>query len=70
VTATAHKLARIVYLALKHGLTYVRQSQEDYVAQMKEKQIKALKRKARQLVEVVEKTSDSVATATEASVPG
>ncbi len=70
VTATAHKLARIVYLALKHGLTYVRQSQEDYVAPMKEKQIKALKRKARQLVEVVEKTSDSVATATEASVPG
>ena len=49
VTATAHKLARIVYLALKHGMTYVRQSQEEYEAQMKEKQIKALRRKARQL---------------------
>ena len=71
VTATAHKLARIVYLALKHGLTYVRQNQEGYEAQMKEKQIKALRRKARALgLEVVEKTPGSGATATAASVPG
>jgi|RhiMethySRZTD1v2_1073278.scaffolds.fasta_scaffold188225_1 transposase len=64
VTATAHKLARIVYLALKHGMTYVRRSQEDYEAQMKEKQIKALLRKARQLgLEVVEKTPASGMTA-------
>jgi transposase len=63
LTATAHKLARIVYLALKHGMTYVRQSQEDYEAQMREKQIKALRRKARQLgLEVVDKTSGSAAT--------
>jgi transposase len=63
LTATAHKIARIVYLALKHGLTYVRQSQEQYEAQMKEKQIKALRRKARQLgLEVIEKTSASMAT--------
>jgi transposase len=69
VTATAHKLARIVYLALKQGLTYVRQSQEEYEAQMKEKQIKALRRKARQLgLEVVEKMSGSEATVTAASV--
>src|SRR5262245_60406937 len=71
VTATAHKLARIVYLALKDGMTYVRQSQEEYEAQMKEKQLKALRRKARQLgLEVVEKTSGSGATATAASVQG
>ena len=71
VTATAHKLARIVYLALKHGMTYVRQSQEEYEAQMKEKQIKALKRKARQLgLEIIEKTSGSVPTAAAASVEG
>ena len=71
VTATAHKLARIVYLALKHGLTYVRQSQEQYEAEMKEKQIKALKRKARQLgLEVIEKTSGGVATAVVAPVEG
>jgi len=65
LTATAHKLARIVYLALKHGMTYVRQGQEEYEAQMKEKQVRALRRKARQLgLEVVEKTPGSVPTAT------
>ena len=71
VTATAHKLARIVYLALKHGMTYVRQSQEEYETQMKEKQIKALKRKARLLgLEVIEKPSGSVATEVAESVQG
>ena len=71
MTATAHKLARIVYLALKHGMTYVRQNQEEYEAQMKEKQIKALRRKARQLgLEVIEKTSGSAATAAAAAVEG
>jgi uncharacterized protein YchJ len=71
VTATAHKLARIVYLALKHGMTYVRKSQEEYESQMKEKQIKALRRKARQLgLEVIEKTSESVPPAVAASVEG
>ena len=71
VTATAHKLARIVYLALRHGMTYVRQNQEDYEAQVKEKQIKALRRKARQLgLEIVEPTSASVPTAATASAQG
>ena len=71
VTATAHKLARIVYRALKHGMTYVRQSQEEYEAQMKEKQIKALRRKARQLgLEVIEKTAGNEATAEAASAQG
>jgi transposase len=71
LTATAHKLARIVYLALKHGMTYVRQSQQEYEAHMKEKQIKALRRKARQLgLEIVEKTSGSVAAAEAASAQG
>ena len=71
LTATAHKLARIVYLALRHGMTYVRQTQEEYEAQMKEKQLKALRRKARQLgLEVVEQTSASVPTASAASAQG
>jgi transposase len=64
LTATAHQLARIVYLALKHGMTYVRQSQQAYEAQRKEKQIKALKRKARQLgLELIEKPSAGSGTA-------
>jgi transposase len=71
VTATAHKLARIVYLALRHGLTYVRKSQEEYDAQMREKQIKALKRKARQLgLEVSEKTPGGTAADEAASKQG
>jgi transposase len=71
VTATAHKVARIVYLALKHGMTYVRQSQEEYEVQMKEKQIKALRRKARLLgLEIIEKPSGSVATAEAAAAQG
>jgi transposase len=70
LTATAHKLARIVYLALKHGLPYVRKSQQEYEAQMRDKQVKALKRKARQLgLELIEKPSAGGGTA-EAPVQG
>jgi hypothetical protein len=55
VTATAHKLARIMYLALKHGMAYVRQTQEEYEAKVRDQQIKAVKRKARQLgLEVID----------------
>jgi transposase len=49
VTATAHKLARLVYYALKNGLPYVKKSQQEYEALMRQKQIAAVKRKARQL---------------------
>src|SRR5437764_4844486 len=71
VTATAHKLARIVYLALKHGMTYVRRGQEEYEAQMKEKHLKALRRKARQLgLEVVEKAAGGVPAATATPAQG
>jgi hypothetical protein len=59
ITATAHKLARLVYLALKHGLPYVRQTQEEYQAKVREQQLKSLKRKARQLgVSIVEQPLD------------
>jgi hypothetical protein len=52
-------------------MPYVRQSQEEYEAQMKEKQLKALRRKARLLgLEIVEKTSGSAETATAPSVQG
>jgi hypothetical protein len=53
-----------LYLALKHGLPYVRKSQEEYEAQMKEKQLKALQRKARQLgLELIERPSAGSGTA-------
>ena len=71
VTATAHKLARIVYVALKHGLTYVRQSQEEYEGRMKERQIEALRRKARRLgLDIVEKAVGSAPAAPGASEQG
>src|SRR5262249_13030710 len=71
LTATAHKLARIVYLALKHGMTYVRQRQGGYEAQMREKQVKALGRKARAVgVGLGEKTSGNDGPAGAASVQG
>jgi transposase len=64
VTATAHKLARLVYLALKHGLAYVKQSQADYEAKVRAQQLKALKKKARQLgVEIVERAATEPASA-------
>lgn len=62
VTATAHKLARLLYYALKNGLAYVRQTQEEYEAQLRHKQVAHLKKKARQLgLEVKDKSelSDS-----------
>jgi len=49
ITATAHKLARRVYYALKYGMTYVKQTQEQYEELMRARQINALQRRARQL---------------------
>jgi hypothetical protein len=71
LTATAHKLARIVYLALKHGMTYVRHGQEEYEARMREKQVQALRRKARQLgLEVLEKAAGGAPAATATPAQG
>lgn len=49
LVAAAHKLARLVYYALKNGLTYVRQTQEAYEAKMRARQFQSLQKKARQL---------------------
>ena len=49
VTATAYKLARLVDYALKNGRPYVKKSQEEYETMLRQKQIAAVKRKARQL---------------------
>jgi transposase len=64
ITATAPKLARLVYYALKNGLPYVKQSQEEYEALMRQKQIAAVKKKARQLgLEIKEEAVKVSATA-------
>jgi transposase len=47
VTATAHKLARIIYRLIKHGEAYVRQGMEDYEAKFRAHKLAALKKTAK-----------------------
>jgi transposase len=47
VTATAHKLARIVYRLIKHGETYVRQGMEDYEKKFQARKLQALQKTAK-----------------------
>ena len=56
ITATAHKLARLVYRLLKHGEAYVQQGIEDYEKKFQERKLSGLKKAAAaigfQLIEV------------------
>jgi transposase len=49
ITATAHKLARIVYRLLKHGEAYVRQGMDAYEKQFQERKLASLKKAAQSL---------------------
>jgi transposase len=46
ITATAHKLARIIYRLIKHGEAYVRQGVEDYERKFRERKLYALRKTA------------------------
>ena len=46
-TATAHKLARLIYSMLKHGTTYVDAGQDYYEQQYRQRVLQNLQRKAR-----------------------
>ena len=46
ITATAHKLARLVYSMLKHGSAYVDKGQDYYEREHKDRVMKNLKKKA------------------------
>jgi transposase len=46
VTATAHKLSRLVYRMLKYGKDYVKQSMADYEKKIREQMERSLRRKA------------------------
>ena len=63
ITATAHKLARIVYRMLKYGKAYVDVGVEYYEQRYRERVLKGLKRRA------AEMGFDLVATQTLASLP-
>jgi transposase len=47
ITATAHKLARLYYRLMKHGEPYLAQSQAQYEALRRDRDLRALQRRAR-----------------------
>jgi transposase len=49
ITATAHKLARLIYAMLKHGTAYVRQSLADYEQHYRDRTVQSLTRRAKAL---------------------
>lgn len=49
ITATAHKLARLIYTMLKHGTAYVRQGMDEYEQQYRDRTVKSLTRRAKML---------------------
>lgn len=49
ITATAHKLARLLYSMLKHGTEYVDRGQDYYEQQYQDRVMKNLKRRAAQM---------------------
>jgi len=49
ITATAYKLARIIYALLKHGTAYVTQGLAAYETADRERMVRQMKRKAAEL---------------------
>ena len=49
ITATAHKLARLVYTLLTHGTDYVQQGLQEYEARYRDREVRNVARKAREL---------------------
>jgi hypothetical protein len=49
ITATAHKLARIIYHLVRFGEAYMKQTEQAYAAQVRARLEKQLQRRAREL---------------------
>ena len=49
ITAAAHKLARLVYSMIKHGAEYIDRGEAFYEQEHKERMIKNLKRRAKEM---------------------
>ena len=49
ITATAHKLARILYNLLRYGLAYMQQEEAAYAEQVRQRQERQLQRRAKEL---------------------
>ena len=65
ITATAHKLARLIYFMLLRGTEYVAKSQDEYEAMHRERTLVSLMRGAKRLGYVLVPQSDTC----ETSVP-
>ena len=63
-----HKLARIVYHLMRHGEAYVREQEEAYAAEVRERQEKQFRRRARELGYVMTKV-EAEADPTASEVP-
>jgi len=49
ITATAHKLARILYTVMRYGVAYQKQSEEAFAMEHQQRQEKSLRRRAKEL---------------------
>ena len=58
ITATAHKLARLVYTMLKHGTAYVQQGMDEYEQQYRDRTVKNLTRRAQTFGYTLVKTAE------------
>jgi transposase len=58
ITATAHKLARLIYTMRKHGTAYVRRGMEEYEQQYRDRVVKQMTRRAQALGYTLVKTPE------------
>ena len=49
IIATAHKLARIVYHLMRYGEAYMKQEESAYAEQVRQRQEKSLRRRAKEM---------------------
>src|SRR5262249_19019541 len=49
ITATAHKLARVLYNLMRYGVAYAKQTEAAYTEQVRERLEKQLRRRAKEL---------------------
>jgi len=61
ITATAHKLARIIYNLMRYGLAYMKKSEAAYAEQVRERLEKQLRRRAKELGYTLNKIEPPVA---------
>ena len=61
ITATAHKLARLIYTLRKHGTAYVRQGMDEYAQQSRDRMVKHRTRRAKALGDTLVKAPEGAA---------